>query len=180
MKIKKALAFLSKKLFSFSLAVITIKTSFNASLFSMDVFVASGTVSAPSINAVNIMNMDTTGKVAYWYVGNEFRALNQLNDGVKQSGSGINGHITPYTAPYGERMKYATDPECNTYIYGYLCNEISISDTKHYYQIQNSSFFNNTWELMDTDVVWDYDRHYPIDNYWIVYKNEPTHKNMIE
>ena len=160
MKIKKTLAHMSKKLFSFSLAVITIATSFNTSLFSMNVFAASGTVSAPSFNTANIPNMDTTGKVAYWYAGNEFRALNQLNGGVKQSGSGTNGHITPYSDTYGERMKYATDSDGKTYIYGYLGNGISNSDTKYFYQSQSDSFFNNTWELMDTDAVWDDDYLY--------------------
>lgn len=160
MKIKKAFTRASKMSFSFLLTVLTIIGSLNSSIFTMDVMAASGTVSAPSFNADNIPSMDTTGTVSYWYAGNEFRALNQLNGGAKQTSSGTNGHITPYSDSYGERMKYATDSDGNTYIYGYLGNGISNSDLKYFYQSQSDSFLTNTWELMDTDAVWDDDYLY--------------------
>jgi hypothetical protein len=108
------------------------------------------TVSKPLWNADNIPDMDTTGMVSYWFAGNEFHALNQLGDGVQQSGSGTSGHLSIYSDSNGARL-IETTSNGKMAVKGNLSGG---SDFDTYTQ-RTDIDFSKTWELMDTDAVWD-------------------------
>lgn len=107
-------------------------------------------VSAPSFNAANLPTRDTTGTVSYWFAGNEFHALNQMTDGIKQTGSGTSGHLKVYSDSYGSRLVDTTSGS-QTAVKGNFTNG-SQFDT---FTTRSDIDFDTVWELMDTDAVWD-------------------------
>ncbi|MDD3138751.1 MAG: leucine-rich repeat protein [Lachnospiraceae bacterium] len=111
---------------------------------------ADKTVAKPVWNAANIPARDTTGNVSYWYAGNEFKALNQMNDGVQQSGSGTSGHLKVYSDTGGARL-VETSSNGKIAVKG---NYSGGSDFDVYTQ-RSDLDFAKTWQLMDTDGVWD-------------------------
>ena len=107
-------------------------------------------VNAPKWNVANIPARDTSGKVKYYFAGNEFNALNQLNDGVQQSESGTSGHLKIYSDSGGARLVETTSGS-NKAVKG---NYSGGSDFGTYSQ-RSDIDFSKTWELMDTDAIWD-------------------------
>ena len=104
----------------------------------------------PSWNKDNIPERDTSGTVKYFYAGNAFHTLNQFGDGVQQSGSGTSGHLKVYSDDNGVRL-VETTYNGEKAIKG---NFKSGSDFNTYNQ-RTDIDFSKTWELMDTDAVWD-------------------------
>ncbi len=107
-------------------------------------------VVAPSWNVANIPARDTTGTVKYYFAGNEFYALNQFSDGVQQSGSGTDGHLMIYSDDGGARL-------VETIYNGKIAvkgNYTGGSDFNTYSQ-RTDVDFTKTWELMDTNAIWD-------------------------
>lgn len=94
------------------------------------------TVEKPAWNADNLPARDTKGEVSYWYAGNEFYALNQLND---EGGS-------PYSY-YSTGSPYL---RCTMY------NGAKAFQAGNSYFTQRTDLdFTKTWELIDTDAIWD-------------------------
>lgn len=104
----------------------------------------------PSWSADNIPDRDTSGTVKYYYAGNEFYALNQFGDGVQQNGSGTSGHLQVYSDSNGARL-VETTYNGKKAIKG---NFSGGSDFNTYYQ-RSDIDFSKTWELMDTNAIWD-------------------------
>lgn len=109
-----------------------------------------GTVSVPAWNSANIPAKDTSGTKKYYYAGNAFHALNQLNDGVIQTGKGTSGHLQVYSDSNGARL-VETTVGSNMAVKGNLSGG---SDFQPFTQ-RSDIDFSKTWELMDTDAVWD-------------------------
>ena len=106
-------------------------------------------VAVPAWNAGNIPARDTSGTVKYYYAGNAFTALNQLDGGAKQSG-GTSGHLQIYSDSGGARL-VETTYNGKKAVKG---NYSGGSDFNTYSQ-RTDLDFNKIWELMDTDAVWD-------------------------
>lgn len=110
----------------------------------------SATVETPVWNSENIPARDTSGTVKYYYAGNAFHALNQLDGGVQQESSGTSGHLKVYSDSYGARM---TETSYN----GKKAVKGSFSGGSDFnsYSQRTDIDFDKTWELMDTDAIWD-------------------------
>lgn len=65
-------------------------------------------VKEPVWNHENIPERDTTGNVKYYYAGNAFTALNQLDGGAQQTGQGTAGHLKVYSDSNGARLVETT------------------------------------------------------------------------
>lgn len=160
MKKSRRLAVMSKRLLSSTLITTMLLSGFTATNIyynyspmkakAATLTGTSSTVAEPAWNAANLPAKDTSGKVSYWYAGNEFKALNQLNDGVKQSDAGTSGHLKVYSDNGGARLLETTSGS-NKAVKGNYSGG-SQFDTF----VQRSDIdFSKTWELMDTDAVWD-------------------------
>lgn len=107
-------------------------------------------VSVPVWNVNNIPARDTSGTTKYYYAGNAFYALNQFGDGVQQSDSGTSGHLKVYSDSGSARL-VETTYNGKKAVKG---NYSGGTDFNTYYQ-RTDIDFSKTWELMDTDAVWD-------------------------
>ena len=136
-------------------------------------------VDAPAWNIANIPTKDYTGNVKYWYAGNAFYALNQLSDANEalangnlpwatgtRSDSDTNWNGWNYAdwqgslaGSYDPAKKYVKKPDTTISIgkSDYSQNYITSSDyeTGYYSWYQNPALNAHTWELMDTDAIWD-------------------------
>ena len=110
----------------------------------------SASVKEPVWNHENIPERDTTGNVKYYYAGNAFTALNQLDGGVQQTGQGTAGHLKVYSDSNGARL-VETTYNGKKAVKG---NFSGGSDFNTYSQ-RSDIDFDKTWELMDTDAIWD-------------------------
>lgn len=110
----------------------------------------SASVKEPVWNHENIPERDTTGNVKYYYAGNAFTALNQLDGGVQQTGQGTAGHLKVYSDGSGARL-VETTYNGKKAVKG---NFSGGSDFNTYSQ-RSDIDFDKTWELMDTDAIWD-------------------------
>lgn len=119
-------------------------------VYAKDLEGISTNVVEPSWNAANIPARDTTGTVKYYFAGNEFHALNQLNDGVQQSGSGTSGHLKIYSDDSGVRLKETTYDGAMA-----VKGNLSGGSDFNTYSQRTDIDFTKTWELMDTNAIWD-------------------------
>ena len=110
----------------------------------------SASVKEPVWNHENIPERDTTGNVKYYYAGNAFTALNQLDGGAQQTGQGTAGHLKVYSDSNGARL-VETTYNGKKAVKG---NFSGGSDFNTYSQ-RSDIDFDKTWELMDTDAIWD-------------------------
>ena len=110
------------------------------------------TVDAPDWSISNFPDRDTTGQVYYYYAGNAFHALNQINDPVTQNGLGgtyNNGGVM--------KLYYVqtTTSGGKTGIKGYWSSGSQTSSQNTEFYQRDDIDFSKTWELMDTDATWD-------------------------
>ena len=160
MKKSRRLAVMSKRLLSSTLITTMLLSGFTATNIyynyspmkakAATLTGTSSTVSEPAWNATNLPAKDTSGKVSYWYAGNEFKALNQLNDGVKQSDAGTSGHLKIYSDNGGARLLETTSGSNKAVKGNYSGGSQFDSFTQ-----RSDIDFSTTWELMDTDAIWD-------------------------
>ena len=160
MKKSRRLAVMSKRLLSSTLITTMLLSGFTATniYYNYSPMKAkaatlagiSSTVAEPAWNAANLPAKDTSGKVSYWYAGNEFKALNQLNDGVKQSDAGTSGHLKIYSDNGGARLLETTSGSNKAVKGNYSGGSQFDSFTQ-----RSDIDFSTTWELMDTDAIWD-------------------------
>lgn len=160
MKKSRRLAVISKRLLSSTLITTMLLSGFTATNIyynyspmkakAATLTGTSSTVAEPAWNAANLPAKDTSGKVSYWYAGNEFKALNQLNDGVKQSDAGTSGHLKIYSNDNGVRLLETTSGS-NKAVKGKFSGGSQFDSFTQRSDID----FSTTWELMDTDAIWD-------------------------
>lgn len=160
MKKSRRLAVISKRLLSSTLITTMLLSGFTATNIyynyspmkakAATLTGTSSTVAEPVWNAANLPAKDTSGKVSYWYAGNEFKALNQLNDGVKQSDAGTSGHLKIYSNDNGVRLLETTSGS-NKAVKGKFSGGSQFDSFTQRSDID----FSTTWELMDTDAIWD-------------------------
>ena len=160
MKKSRRLAVMSKRLLSSTLITTMLLSGFTATNIyynyspmkakAATLAGTSSTVAEPAWNAANLPAKDTSGKVSYWYAGNEFKALNQLNDGVKQSDAGTSGHLKIYSDNGGARLLETTSGSNKAVKGNYSGGSQFDSFTQ-----RSDIDFSTTWELMDTDAIWD-------------------------
>lgn len=160
MKKSRRLAVISKRLLSSTLITTMLLSGFTATNIyynyspmkakAATLTGTSSTVAEPAWNATNLPAKDTSGKVSYWYAGNEFKALNQLNDGVKQSDAGTSGHLKIYSNDNGVRLLETTSGS-NKAVKGKFSGGSQFDSFTQRSDID----FSTTWELMDTDAIWD-------------------------